>query len=108
LDSIQIVRHGDWFSGEFRHELILLRHDECSPLDGNLARCGRFPELFDCPSRTLRRMRECVKVPQWPWERRVRRVLSFRPEQCERNASACYLRDGGRVNETYWCPEGGG
>lgn len=64
LDSIQLVRHGEWFSGEFRHEIILLRHDECSPLDGRVASCGRHPRLFPCPHQTLRRMQACVALTQ--------------------------------------------
>jgi len=54
LDSIQILRHGDWFSTEFRHELILLRYDECSLLDEEMVMCGRYPKLFRCKQVSIR------------------------------------------------------
>ena len=72
LDSIQILEHdNEWFSGEPRHELILLRHAECEPLVDaaglprpslNL-RCGRDPFLSQCATTNgaLRRISTCTK-----------------------------------------------
>lgn len=32
LDSVQILGHKEYFSGETRHELVMLRRAECQPL----------------------------------------------------------------------------
>jgi len=32
LDSVQILNHKEYFSGETRHEIVLLRHAECDDL----------------------------------------------------------------------------
>ena len=56
LDSVQILDHKEYFSGETRHEIVLLRHAECSHLEPQHrpslghedVMCGRYPNLFPC------------------------------------------------------------
>jgi len=104
LDSLQIVRHGEWYSGEIRHELIMLRYDECSTLDENIVKCGRYPHLFPCSRNKIFQMRLCEKHNVPSWDYKVDEILSEKPRNCEEDASDCYLSGGGTGNATYFCP----
>ena len=67
LDSIQVLRHHEYFSTEPRYELIMLRHAECESLATASSasldlRCGRHPHLTACTngSAALQRVSTCA------------------------------------------------
>ena len=86
LDSVQILRHQEYFSIERRHELVLLRRPECAPLhaDDPEVRCGRSPWLRRCTPQEIARVTTCVGFSA-PFSAPVRQVLGP-PRRC-RNSS---------------------
>jgi len=101
LDSIQILRHGEFFSAESRHEIIMLRYRECAKLDGSMVQCGRHPHLFPCDAKRLRRATTCTSWNR-PWKaQRVKKVLGM-PQRCLN--TSCYLEGAGTSRAAYYCP----
>lgn len=67
LDTIQIINHLDYFSGEPRHEIVRLRHaGECGRLTPSTPdlMCGRAPHLMRCTneSAALRSINKCANA----------------------------------------------
>ena len=62
LDSIQILRHREYYSRELRHEIVMLRHGECETLTPStpFAACGRPPHMQRCTSAALDRISRCA------------------------------------------------
>lgn len=69
LDSVQVLRHYEFFSSEPRHELVMLRYDNCKALGPSTpgVMCGRAPDaLHRCGASAagkaaLRRLSTCTK-----------------------------------------------
>jgi hypothetical protein len=97
LDSVQILRHQEYFSAERRHELVWLRRPECAPLraEDQEVRCGRTPWLQRCTPQQLARVTTCVTW-RTPFSTPVRQALGT-PRRC-RNTS-CFRDQSG----TYHC-----
>lgn len=63
-DSIQIVKHLEYFSNEIRHEIVMLHRREYERIDGlsDLGAgfmCGRYPKLFPCRVEDYARHSQC-------------------------------------------------
>ena len=91
LDSIQVLGHAEHFSFEARHEIILLRRSECSPLRHDMpeVRCGRVPYLSPCAlgSAALRRLSHCSTAP---------RLANMQPSACSPGSEeGCFIASNG-------------
>lgn len=91
LDSLQIVRHLEYFSPEPRNELLLLRRRECERITASTpgVRCGREPELRKCTGNetALLSMARCAAADEQAHNERVG-VAACAPHPL--SASACF------------------
>ena len=103
LDSIQILRHNEYFSTEERHEIVMLRYRECARLRRSMVKCGRPPRLFACSSKTLHRVNSCGAWDKVWSEKHLRQNLGL-PYRC--SVSSCYFRPAVQngPDATYMCP----
>ena len=64
FDSVQVLRHFEYYSREPRHELVMLRLDNCAPLTAKTpgVMCGRGPNFLrrcEQTSDALARLADC-------------------------------------------------
>ncbi len=101
VDSVQVLAHYEYFSREPRHEIVMLRLDNCGRLRPHTpgVMCGREPHLQPCrdDSEALRRLADCSKCDLCGKKNPL--GVQVTHEGC--GSSACWLDENGR----YQCPQ---
>ena len=121
LDSVQVLAHQEYFNTrEPRHELIMLRLLECTPLHASTPQlmCGREPWLRPCVDGepALRRLASCTGSVS-PFGKRIAKAVAslqggeaggggctplwWLPGTCRCTNSTCFRDADGRFH----CPE---